>query len=764
MDVDNPIYKAIIDVSTDMDPLIKATPGSVTVTLEGSISSASAFAAKSSSDYNVVGINKKSAAASGVNNHAAFLDNISAGGSAPDTISSRLIGDYVLNFRLPEWPSLSTSHPLEIPIVPEIKIFGVTVPPTPINGHLTLTLEKVNPDPDDDVSIEASIKIIAFNLIIYGNTFKVWEDYISKIFELSSSGGSNLRCQDFAKTIVGSTPNWPAFQWSSSGIVTVVQAEFNTLLGTRTGSASPPPGSTFNAGQAVEKGGYLRLTAQVYYQPGTTGTMIHRTLMAEREFKVADTQPVAPEYVFFVANSDLPYENIGADKMYPDPEYDPDSEIKFINLGATGIMATSSIHPFPQFISGTNKANYPAFADAFNGTVTENSHIPGMVRINGTKKMLTNVFSGRLADVRTTEYNALFVNKTGLPPTNPPGDLIDPRFGWDGDVSKPFITPYIPLPPGNPPLPPGLESIMDILKTSMSFDTATQLQGDFFFEYPLGWKIEGYLFQRYSSVAIGVNPIINPAKLLAAVTFSPFPVPSGLDPIKAKKADETEVKVQLSHPEKPFGVWDYPAHNSPPPPYSKWDPNNPQNLPANLYSPLQYAKKADHFYADNAEFQADLSNRIKSGVFDCTGVTFIKEGVVELPIMQVEGRGLLIANRSINVKGNITRKAPASGRTVFGLIARNGQIITSPGVTRIEAACYSNYQVDNAPGNALFIDGNLIVNHFRRDRFNSIEVFYNGPACRDSLLSMIRDVGKFDQTRYHVSLGKQWGRFAYEKQ
>jgi len=59
MDVDNPIYKAIIDVSTDMDPLIKAIPGSVTVTLEGSISSASAFAAKSSSDYNVVGINKK---------------------------------------------------------------------------------------------------------------------------------------------------------------------------------------------------------------------------------------------------------------------------------------------------------------------------------------------------------------------------------------------------------------------------------------------------------------------------------------------------------------------------------------------------------------------------------------------------------------------------------------------------------------------------------------------------------------------------------
>ncbi|HNV72292.1 MAG TPA: hypothetical protein PKO06_21470, partial [Candidatus Ozemobacteraceae bacterium] len=156
-------------------------------------------------------------------------------------------------------------------------------------------------------------------------------------------------------------------------------------------------------------------------------------------------------------------------------------------------------------------------------------------------------------------------------------------------------------------------------------------------------------------------------------------------------------------------------------------------------------------------------NRTSGGAFDCTGVTFVKTGEVEISFPKVKGKGLIVANWHMAVKSDIEREG-ALGETSLGLIARLGRMTFHAPVKHVEAACFSNFTPINQTSGVLKIDGNMIVNHFDRREFNNIHVFYNGPGCRTSLLSVARDVGKYEPKRYHVALGNQWSRFEYEKQ
>jgi hypothetical protein len=183
-------------------------------------------------------------------------------------------------------------------------------------------------------------------------------------------------------------------------------------------------------------------------------------------------------------------------------------------------------------------------------------------------------------------------------------------------------------------------------------------------------------------------------------------------------------------------------------------------MPANLYSNLQYAKKANLYYENEAQFWADaeITNR---STLRYDGVLYINGPLTISQELTVTGRVLLVAREEIRVSANIRR---GDNKTVFGLMSRTGSINVANGCTLIQAACYSQDTFTNPDGNALVIDGNLVVNKFSRAVVGSLDVVFNGAATRISPFSLLRDVGKFDPKRYIVSIGKQWTRFEFAKQ
>ncbi|MBF0499613.1 MAG: hypothetical protein HQM09_05745 [Candidatus Riflebacteria bacterium] len=760
IDADNPSFQATTQVvntkggaTGDLAPLqslIDTVPGSLTVWLDSRISSASAFAAKDGGFhqlYHVVGINKQSLPVSG--DPAKFLDGLSNVDSNCNTVSTQLISDYKLNLRLPNWPSLTDSHTMmiDVPFFPNLPI--------------DITLDILDGQPSDHLRIVATIPLFGFEVGKF--EFNIYDQFLKKFLDGDTNPSTppkKFYAQDFAETVVAAPNTWKQFIWSSSRIVPFISNAFANLPA-RIKTNIPSTGIAPE--MIVEKTGLIKLTATVFYQPHLGGETIKKILSAERDFKVSDIQPIAPEYVFFVANSKWPYENT-ADAAATE------NDVYQFSPTSTGItMATNTVHPFPKDPT-TASISYAMLKDAFSssGTVSNKTHLPGMLRLNGTNPSNINVFSGTLEELKSTMYNVFFVNKKGTAPNDVYG-VVDPRFNWKSPLtSNAWTLPYIPFPVGYTN-PKGFLAMFDILKNHPKLDSPMLFFGDFAAEYPLSLRLEGNILMNYSSMVIQVEPIIDAVEIAKAIRPKLGIPPFTIDVTKIDKAKADVSDITCIHTVKsdlPFGVHDFPAWDSTTPPATAWDPvNRPESMPANLYSPLQYAKKATYYYANESDFLADMPNHGGAGDFQCDGVFFIK-GSVTLPAMTIYGRGLIIASQNITTEGDIVRKANTD--TVFGLIARGGSILNG-GITagkeakRIEAACYSNYTLQNTGGSKLTIDGNLVINHFDRALMNSVIVFYNGPACRNTLLSMIRDVGKYEPLRYYVALGKQWARFEYEK-
>ena len=58
--------------------------------------------------------------------------------------------------------------------------------------------------------------------------------------------------------------------------------------------------------------------------------------------------------------------------------------------------------------------------------------------------------------------------------------------------------------------------------------------------------------------------------------------------------------------DEPYGFCKFPPWEKGEKPEEKWDPNKPENLPANIYSMSQYMKKASYYYPTSEAFKEDI--------------------------------------------------------------------------------------------------------------------------------------------------------------
>lgn len=773
--------------------------GSWTVRLSAKIASASAFAGiDGDGSENVAGINTQPVPTLG--KVGRFINSL----NAPADSSLRLgdlMNNYKLNMLLPEKHSVSeTSDTGKV----KVKILFIK-----ISLKLVLTLkipERVtNPNRATDV-IEISGYV---SLGIFGKIdipkFKIegYRDILAGMLESSVPPRmQKFSSRGLVKDFTGDTDVIFGYNWNDSFIRTYLNGKWGSVGGL------PGVSTGWKDETAVEKTGALQIKAEVFFEP-QAGRLIQRTLVAERDFKISDLQPVAPEYVFFINNS-------------------KDEEIIFIGIPEDGTTATSSIHAVPHDPADNYKLKFSKLAEAFDsGAINEQTLVPGLIRINGTPDMAIHLFTGALEEVYTTHYNGLMADHDTNLQLNTDNKL-DPRFNWLSGNSMFMDTVYLPI--DGPEINQefltsdrGIVNMFNVLKNNLTLNVPTMLFGDYMIEYPFNVQIEANLKQHFSQVSLkakveidgnaamklkdkGVGAATIKIRLISKIAPSadnemddnlwevkkvddngnlsgdPFEVtlapPDYPGPYAAgddvniettsgfaldeetlellKKADKTKIEIRHIRRAEPYGIRREPTSAT----SSTFNPSNAGTRPPALYSDLQYAKKAKYYYETAADFINDIPNRSAGGCFELDGVTFVNNNDINLPAITVKGKGLIVGRLNIRVSGNITR---ADNETVFGLIARNGAIMVGSGVSKIEAACYSHDCLQNAAGNPLIIDGNLVMDTFNRNLFHSVRVMYNAPACRTTFLSIVRDVGKYDPDRYHAVLGKQWSRYEYEK-
>jgi hypothetical protein len=725
--------------------------GSWTVRVTASLASAAAIADLGDGGaYHVAGINRKPVPVLG--NVGKFVDSLAAptGTSFPFT---DLMSKYEFNIMLPnDHGSYTTEDDFSVKV--KILFFKIT-----LKGLIRLKLPRRITNPQehtDKIEVSGYVKLGPLGTINFGPfSFNVYKDALAKTLEPAPPYLPKFSSRGLMKKLTG-TDAWLNYSWGESRVRTYLNATWTVV------DAFPGVDPGWRDDTAVEKVGAVRIRAEVFFEP-QPGRLIQRTLAAERDFKIADMQPVAPEYVFFVNNSD-------------------DVDIKFIGL-PPAVTATSSIHPVPR--QGPDyKRSFSLLESAFgSGAVDEKTHLPGMIRINGTKNMAIHLFTGGLDESHTTHYNALMADH----PDNLRLDAqnkVDPRFNWLGRPQLFMDCVYIPINPWNPGqeathIKTGVINMWEVVKDNLNLNMPTMLFGDYMHEYPLNLQIESNLRQQYSRFAVRAKVEIDGNKAMGLMgNIPPMPDPppddqdldddaelppelngvttSGIDIDAFKEVDKSTIEVRHIRMDEKFGIRLQKTTAD----ATTFNPADPRSLPPALYSDLQYAKKAKHYYETAAAFAGDIANRTKNGAFVLDGVTFINDNMVTLNAMKFSGKGLIVARHNITVAGNLER---ADTNTVFGLIARNGAILVNSGVHKIQAACYSHQTLQNRAGNALIIDGNIVMDEFDRRLFSSVSVIYNGPACRTTFLSMVRDVGKYDPGRYHAVLGKQWSRYEYEK-
>lgn len=503
----------------------------------------------------------------------------------------------------------------------------------------------------------------------------------------------------------------------------------------------------------VEKQGFFEVVTEVEYTPSyPSGTTIKKKLIVHREFRVADIQPIASDYTFFVANSKLLYEK----SLENTDNWQGDDQIKW-NDGTGDII----IHNMPSL-----KAIWESIENIFKFDIKDLARkvqLPGLVRVNGTKEMLLKLtmfpeLSLDPAQLKKMEIVALLFphkddSKSACNGAHPSGSAqehnvipgIKSVYYNFWDKGEPFDWGYFGG--GEPggmggywlPIPPKF--------------ARTLLFGNFHLEFPFSLRVEGYLKKVYTHIRMLLVKILIPPIPIIGFLGLEIPVPW----LWAKAEKE------------PYGFCGFPPYTSDEEAKKAWNPNDKGNLPANTYSPTQYLKKASYFYPSSIEFNRDLDNRCieynGKKTFICDGITFVNDSLW-LEDLHVMGRGIIVAAANIHLKGNITREDfDANGNaTLFSLVARNGAIVNHYGDREIRACLFGDKGLMNPIGANLTIYGNLVLNRFnRKECQGNLNVYYESNHCRSSLLSMIRPISKYDPTRYYVTFSAQTAAFQFVK-
>ncbi|MFZ5951838.1 MAG: hypothetical protein ACOYXC_14095 [Candidatus Rifleibacteriota bacterium] len=701
-----------------LEYIIEELGGDQNVKLKVSLSVpyAEALSAKKGT-YEVVGISERSAPAGGAS--AEFLDSVSKLGSPPsDGTLSSVNSDWKLDFKMPNG-TYSDSHSISV----DLGGYGVIVKAT----KKVVTISKLNPDDKDQLKLYITFHVKVVGKLT-GKTYyelkptdpkgNITVDVPTEIKEYVkiADDATNLTMEGIRKQAMEGNYNGTGISWKASKLAQEIDNEWSGLPSPIKGKIKTEP---FGGNpQVVEKTGVLQIKAEVEYWPnGPTGKKIEKKLIANRTFKVSDIQPPAPEYSLFVANSELIFEeddNLGFSLGDP------------IDWAPTTAVASICVHNLPE-----GRYDKCTGMEGVSGSAGKLAQVPGMIRVNSRGEMKINTFLGTAEEPYLTEFNTL-VNKLDVSRYK-----VIPTFRWND--SPPSPTKYtVEFPVINDTSSndvwscTGFDQVLKYLENCNAIRGPTLFFGDCFLEYPLGMCVEAKLKQRYGTVVFQVKP-------------------------KGKKGDPSdvsEIKITYINKEKKYGLNTKEAYDA-----GSWSPDSQNCKPANLYSLLQYAKKATHFYKSAEDFWAD-SERFAGGVYDCTGVTYVKGSLNISNEFKVKGKGILVVKDDIVLTKNVKR---ADDKTVFSLIARAGYMHVKDGCDIIEASCFSNASPVIEKTDKLEINGNLVLNQLDRDTIDYLEVNYNSAACRVSPLSVMRDVGKFDPKRYIVSVADTWSSYKFEK-
>ncbi|MDD3148561.1 MAG: hypothetical protein PHD82_14805, partial [Candidatus Riflebacteria bacterium] len=204
----------------------------------------------------------------------------------------------------------------------------------------------------------------------------------------------------------------------------------------------------------------------------------------------------------------------------------------------------------------------------------------------------------------------------------------------------------------------------------------------------------------------------------------------------------------------------------------EYDPSLLQNMPPNLYTSEQYAKKATYYYENAEAFIDDLPNRMTTvngkKVFVLNGVSFIS-GSVGSPSspftngeddFYVLGKGMIVCSGNFYLGANIkVLDRTEDDLTVFSLILRNGGLLGLSGGKQyeIEGSLYTDKGIYCHADSSIRIQGNWVTNQFNKAAMGgTVAVDYVSSRVRTSLGSLHPVRGKFDPKRYHVSFSPLW--------
>jgi len=568
-------------------------------------------------------------------------------------------------------------------------------------------------------------------------------------------------------------------------------------------------------GVTVEKIGIFEVKTTVEYQPqGPRGQTIRKTLFTQRDFRVADVQPIAPDHSFFVANSKLLFEDEAAENTDGFP-----GDVAINWSDGMGSLVIHNITFFDASLFAKLKTFFSSIGSMDIEKMANSFFLPGRVRVNGTKPMEVRLNFGLLdflgggysfsEALRGCEIAALLINNADK---NKHREKHDKSFEAPDPAKHDFMPTigeslYGLSIEGVPPLG-GWVALFNILEgllgkagagnlsagdfMNVPFDALkvphfdwpwltegtmwipvpkfynkTYFFGDFHCEFPLSFRVEGNLWKRFSRVKMPMIRLFIPLNWLFGcpnvdITLPPLPFQTNIV--------------------EPYGFCAYPplekenGEVDPDAMAKEWDPKEARNMPANVYSPMQYLKKASYYYATTNDFSRDIENRStemevpgvgKKMVFNCDGVTFVEgtdgQGLFFRNDLYVCGRGIIVAAGNIHLK-SIRRVDPPTGApTMLSIIARNGAIVNS-GKNIIEACLYGDRGVINPFYGSMKIYGNLVVNQFNRnDCKGQVHVHYESNRTHSSLISYFKDVAKYDPSRYHVTFSKKWRAYEFQK-
>ncbi|MFZ2960020.1 MAG: hypothetical protein WA705_24325 [Candidatus Ozemobacteraceae bacterium] len=614
---------------------------------------------------------------------------------------------------------------------------------------------------------------------------------------------------------------------------------------------------TIDDQQYLEKYGELKIWCEAAIT-GQDGHTAKRRIEAIKEFKVADIEPPAPMYSFFIsnlANSYITFNSLGGDFYVNNFDYGGTwGKITDVFTGASKTLSDEELakREFPGLIRVNYKdptggkspllVNVSMVGDfsgakAYDGDSTFNSLLRGvealimvdfrarMALAGASFNLNANIVERPPADNSSTVPSGMAGSASGNSNAGQlPSSINDHKLDFQSSV-KSFADPeaafkkmlsefalnLVPdigrmstnvislgatliLKPLWSVVPTTVARMIDCFqKWEMPYmgtpnsvytipspgtgNNKTHFFGAGGLHPPMTREIEGNVLKQYRQWRMCIVGL----DMMDRLPLLPFPPPMNLLPpppivipiwfsqnIQAKY--DYNLELLKSTNEAGYVVKDTPSY----------DPSKLANMPPNLYTVEQYAKKATYYYQTQDDFIKDLPNRMTSvggkKVFLLNGISFISGslGTVDKPFkpkddagadqdtLYVVGKGMIACSGNAFLGCNIrVLDRSDEDKTVFTLMVRNGGLLIMPTsggfLCTVEGSLYTDKGVYVQANSALHIIGNWVTNVFNKAAMlGKVTVDYVSSRVRSSLGSIHPDRGKFDPRRYFVTISPTW--------